>query len=136
MPAGKPESVRGVGSLGSGARSTGGRGRSTPSSFGKNAKRAMETGEMYIPNKVYGRMTKAETGKKLSTNRNSTKPERKASSSLNGPGGKAGMSRFYAGKSRTVSPKTTTSQRIVKPSAAGKKAAAKYSGKMKNTPKG
>ena len=132
MPAGKPESARGVGSLGSGRPSTGGRGRSTPSSFGKNAKNAMQTGEMYIPNKIYGRMTKAQTGKKLSTNRNSTKPERKASNSLNSTGGKAGMGKFYGGKSRTASPKTTTSARIVKPSVAGKK----YGNKMKNIPKG
>lgn len=131
MPAGKPESARGVGSLGSGRPSTGGRGSSTPSSFGKNAKKAMQTGEMYIPNKVYGRMTKAETGTKKNVNRNSTKPERKASSSLKGTGGKAVMN-YYPGKTRTASPKTTTSARIVKPSAAGKK----YGNKPKNLPKG
>ena len=122
MPAGKPESARGVGSLGSG-RGSSGRGGSTASSGGRVRPAAIKvTKPIGIRGKSgdFRYMAKADAPKSV---RKSVESDRLA----------RGQKNKMASKSAITKQGTA---RIVKPSAAGKKAVAKYSGKMKNTPKG
>lgn len=127
MPAGKPESARGVGSLGSAiGRSYA---RSTPPSAG--TKKPGITGKKL--------RLKADRKSLESSKLQYEQGVKKAVKSENS-GRSAAVAKNYSGGTRPFSKTKTGVQgggnRMVKPSAAGKKAAAKYSGKMKNIPKG
>jgi hypothetical protein len=136
MPAGKPEAARNIGSLGSG-RPSGGRGSSTAPSGGvkkftsKPTKQGTKAVNRYI-DATSNRSVKRAT----STIAAGAKKVRRAEVDFNKTNKlpTSNSLRIQAGKSYTG--KQGTASRIVKPSAAGKNAVAKYSGKMKNTPKG
>ena len=128
MPAGKPESARGVGSLGSGRPSSSSRaGKASGSPSFSGLKRLVKLQD----GKTRGSLTGGNYGD-LPVGRKIAATTRRNNATINRMA-KATNNRDLS-KARSTA--RAQSKTFIKPSAAGKKAVAKYSGKMKNTPKG